>query len=473
MHFAVQPLFPTMSTTTTTPPPPVPKFGGVEDLTPWVGGPPKADFSGVSIQEPITPYCMRSSDARSKLKGYAYRTKGMDPAFKQNDKDYTLAMFADDASAHMREQGMDTCFYFPDPADNTKVIDVFSAHSRFSSHSIRTDLAKLIAAGGHYHGDKYMMASLEESGVWLMASLDKILQRIIQSVVGPSEKLYGPTVWMEIVAQCQSTSLRRVQVVVEEFKKLTLKQFAGENVDKYCEAARTKLSDLERNRQLPSDVLTCIIDKLVDCSVEEFRITFITKRVAVEAFLRDSLGKADSVILTLPNRIDYRDLLREATQLYRDLIEGHRWGPANGKFVSPEKELAALKAEISDLKMKSTPASSSNTSTTGGENRECFICKKKGHLAKDCPQKSSANDSSDNKKSRWVKTPPADGAAETISKHNNTFHWCARCKRWNKTHGTAQHVAKKDASRSASAPEANAAIAASSLIPSFDDWTGN
>ena len=39
--------------------------------------------------------------------------------------------------------------------------------------------------------------------------------------------------------------------------------------------------------------------------------------------------------------------------------------------------------------------------------------------------------------------PPSEGEAITKKVKDNTFHWCAKCKRWTSTHTTATHIGKR------------------------------
>ena len=72
---------------------------------------------------------------------------------------------------------------------------------------------------------------------------------------------------MMIVAEAQSDSLRRADVMVKKFESLELVQFKGENVRDYAKVAHSLLIQLERDDQLPRTHLITIVDALSACSV--------------------------------------------------------------------------------------------------------------------------------------------------------------------------------------------------------------
>ena len=45
-------------------------------------------------------------------------------------------------------------------------------------------------------------------------------------------------------------------------------------------------------------------------------------------------------------------------------------------------------------------------------------------------------------KKHWSKIPPKEGATEERVVNGVKHYWCAKCRRWNKTHKTSQHVKK-------------------------------
>ena len=67
-----------------------PKLGGLIGNAVWIGGPPRADFSGPSLASPPTPLCFRDLSTDSEIKGYIKRTTGHSVKFKRDDQEFNL-----------------------------------------------------------------------------------------------------------------------------------------------------------------------------------------------------------------------------------------------------------------------------------------------------------------------------------------------------------------------------------------------
>ena len=125
-----------------------PKLGGTlkSDVV-WIGGPPKADFSGPFLGAPPTPLCLRNLDAASEIKGYIRRTSGHSVKFKRNDPDFGLMAFADVALQHMQATGMDTVFHMKGvDSDGEGGQELFTFHTRYSKavlSNLTTQVAQL------------------------------------------------------------------------------------------------------------------------------------------------------------------------------------------------------------------------------------------------------------------------------------------------------------------------------------------
>jgi hypothetical protein len=108
-------------------------MGDVLNGTSWVGGQPSShNRMQLFNLAPTTPYCYRPEGTRF-TKTYHYAIKGQETKFKPNDAEYSLQLFAEDASDHIETYGMDSVFWYTNLADTTRARNVIKYHSRFTT----------------------------------------------------------------------------------------------------------------------------------------------------------------------------------------------------------------------------------------------------------------------------------------------------------------------------------------------------
>lgn len=447
------------STSTSGPKMTAPKFGAAHgnDYV-WVGGAPLSKWTGSCLTESQTPMAFRGTDPMAEQKGYTKRTSGLETKFKRDDPDYSLTTFAADALTHMQTHGMDTVFYMKTAdagikaGSSTGAMEVFTYHTRFTKGEVEAAINQRI---NNKTFDPYCVKALSESATWLQNSIDPSLKQSIRS--SHSGIVSGPVFWMLIVAEVQSDSLRRCVVLAAEFESLSLTSVRGENVQEYCIKANNILVQLEKDDQLPSTHLLKLVDVFSGCSVMDFKVQWMGRRVDVERFVRESSGKSKEVIVNMPNYIHFQHLLDSAKSGYTNLK--HLWGPsADGK---PTQE-SALIAKLDQMEAMIATLNSGKTGETGKDdswkNRiKCNYCKEVGHLKKDCPKAGST---------KGDYSEPKDGET-TRTIDGKLRKWCTKCRRrgakasetgmWTTTHTTADHVNKSSTPASATPDSANLA----------------
>lgn len=428
-----------------------PKLGGTYDKdVVWIGGPPKKDFSGPFLSGPPTPLCLRNMDASSEIKGYARRTLGHDIKFKRDDPDFGLMAFADVALQHMQTCGMDTVFYMQGVDDNGEAgRELFTYHTRYTKSTVDKFIADQIAAGKF---DKLQKDALAQSATWLSNSLDESLKSSLRTQL--ASRPTGPQLWMLIVAEVQSDSLNRCDNMAEKFRTMTLSQFKGENVRDYVKEAGDLLTQLERDEQLPRTHLKRIVDVFSACSVADFRVHWMSRRAAVQKFIKDSAGKDEETKLQMPNYIHFNHLLDEGKDEFMNLQE--QWGPAKNTGPSTQAMLSKLTAQVASLDQQLKAKTGDTSPTPNGEKKgiKCFGCGKQGYTKKTCPDckakreaaNGNSNSSGDKQTSpsgsgKWA--APKDGEPTEKMIDGALHKWCAKCRRgkgrWTKDHSTAEH----------------------------------
>ena len=440
----------TPTTTTITP-----KFGGTypgSNTAVWIGGAPNEAFTGTVNGMPKTPLCIRGLEPSYEMKGYTTRVmSGCATKFKRDDPEFPLMAFAAECLNHMESHGLDTVFYMKGvKSDGTGGEELFTYHTKYTKSQVDRFIqeAQVADAHGVKKFDSFCVQALQESQQWLMNSLDESLKSALRPCL--AKKPTGPQLWMAIVAEVQSDSLRRCQQLVKKFEALSLSQFKGENVREYAKAAEELLLQLERDEQLPPTHLLSIVDDMTSCSVMDFKVMWMNKRSKVEAFLKESMGKDRSAVAAMPDRIHFSDLLEEAKEMFTNLQE--KWGatPAKPKEDAMMAQLKAMTAKVdkitNQLKGKPTPAETTQGGGGSGRARRCFKCGSLDHIKKDCPKESNPDGKNEggggnNCKNKWP--PPKDGEPHQKTVNGKTWKWCQKCAngqgRWNLTHKTAAH----------------------------------
>ena len=276
-----------------------------------------------------------------------------------------MTAFADDALSHMQEHGLDTVFYVKGADSHGEgAEDLFTYHSKYTKASVNVHLEDCESKGVF---DSYAKTALTESAQWLVNSLDETLKSSLRARL--AARPTGPQAWMLIAKEVQADSIRRCTALRKEFEALTLAQFKGENVIEFAEKVEELLVPLEKDKQLPTNHLVDLIDKLTACSVMDFKIYFMNKRAAVEDFTVETSGMDAKTIEKLPNKITYLSLLEDAKTRFNNLKS--QWGTAS-KEQAHISQVKALQAKLDRMEQELKAAKDNG----GGKTIICYKCNK-------------------------------------------------------------------------------------------------
>jgi len=456
-----------------------PRFGSDYNGGPvvWIGGPPTEDFSGTSNAVQATPLCFRNLDPVSEMKGYTRRIEGCSIKFKRDNPEFPLVAFAAEALTHMQTYGMDSVFYLKGNDSNGEgAEELFTRHSRYTKSQVDGFVKDKLASKVY---DSYSVTCLNESAQWLLNSLDESLKSSIRPQLASNPS--GPQLWMMIVAEVQTDSLRRNMQLRKKFETLTLSQFKGENVRDYAQVVYDCLQPLDIDDQLPPTHLMDIVDQLTACTVMDFKIQWMQKRTPVEAFMRETVGKSKDVIALMPNKITYETLLEEAKVNYIALQK--QWGnDPTGKEKALLSKVSSLEAKVAQMNQK-LAVKGEDKKNERHKNLTCDCCGKKGHIKPNCQCskcKPKDDDKNSSPKGKWA--PPKDGEPKEKKIDDKLMFWCPKCGRgkgrWtnHKVEGHVDNYFQKkkeaDANANTNGSPQPAGMMAQTLL-SWDDWTGN
>ena len=130
---AVKPPPKTDNTTIWAPPKPI--MGGLLQLSEkeymaWTGGKPKVDWSGLDDEKPsfVTAPVYRPVGYKS-VTSHNDRVTPLKHRFSRNSE---LEVFVTAVANHLKQNGLDTISYLPDPADETEMKSVVEHHGRYT-----------------------------------------------------------------------------------------------------------------------------------------------------------------------------------------------------------------------------------------------------------------------------------------------------------------------------------------------------
>lgn len=148
---------------------------------------------------------------------------GLTIKFGKNDN---FKKFSVKVMEHLRDTGMDTILYLPDPADKLRMLSVVSHHSHFSFDSVCEDSNLLFPSFNNYYDDAQNVMSAIK---FLLDLLSLDLQDIIMLKWSKSNTFI--IIWMYLVGVVTSTSVEKWDMLKTKLKAIVPSQYAGEDMN--------------------------------------------------------------------------------------------------------------------------------------------------------------------------------------------------------------------------------------------------
>ena len=148
---------------------------GKDDYMPLTGGKPNRDWTGLDVTKSRISALQYRPVGSSSIKGYTSRTRGLRTKF---NKDGELESFVTDVMDHMKQTGLDTITYLPDPEDNNNMTSVVEHHGRFTLEYTKSAAAKVITKWDNYDKENDADAVL-----FLLNSLNNTFKKGIQQII--------------------------------------------------------------------------------------------------------------------------------------------------------------------------------------------------------------------------------------------------------------------------------------------------
>ena len=218
----VKPANPVMGTTEET-------YPGSESYYYAFGGAPKGDWSG--IKDPsarlVSDMCCRPTDRVSGQKGTIARQKGLEAKYSQGVK---LSDFQKQVMDHLKDFGLDTVSYLPDPQGNSRSLDVLSVvshHARFTGN-MEKSIQSCKDISTKY--DPWDKRHDNEAVKFLMNSLDTSVKEGFDSFQEEGDTFTAT--WLKPIHYLITTSSKTYDELKDRIRKKKPQQYAGQNISK-------------------------------------------------------------------------------------------------------------------------------------------------------------------------------------------------------------------------------------------------
>ena len=344
------------------------------------------------------PQDKRPTDAVALAKLRTRATVGIDPPFTLLDLDnadltlqhtYNVSMRVQSFEYLLTQYDMIDAFrvllFTPDtdppvPLDdskgNTISINLLSHHSSLTENQVRKHILFLKRYGQNYDVQNLDWTQELFNNSCTAELKDKVNEKVLG--VHPFE-IAGPLLFFHAMTLITTQTADAVRALTLRVTNLKLKDIPGENVGTAISQMRGALLRLKALDKIPNDIVDKILDTMQTSSVDKFNRFF--ENISFQLRLSPSSYSAE-------------DILHLAEKTHREFVASGEWAGIHN---------------------------TGSTFTAG-------------------LQPSVASNDSGQTRRRWRRQGPKDGEGETLQRGGKTYFWCGRCRLWNTTHKTAEHI---------------------------------
>ena len=472
-----------------------PRMGGVSrtsatESTAWVGGKPNADWTVLDASASricSTPHQMRPTSVSASHKLYTTRVAGLESKFEKNKTD--LVSFQTKVDEHLTSHGLDTIAWIPDPENPTTIMAyVISHHAKYKVETARAAVLPLRAKWDDYDKNNDSQATK-----FLLNSLNEDMAKAMRAKAMKDDAFV--THWVMLVREIRSNSLKKYEGIIADMKALKPSDQPHQDLVPIIAKYREFSAELTVAGQFDHKLTLHMLETLMSVGGEDnedYRSPLRVLRRKLEAAIlatgyKDRVGAQQHMDA---EGLDYKTVLQEAEDEFRNLWDSHKWPPrqsvsdskaaprnfgANLAAAQAQLDFEAAKTQLNLLIQRAgggtAPASGSSKASA---DRPCNLCGSANHWASACPQRGrqqgtsggggrgrsgpgghSGGRGSSGRGGRggslsggrgrgttpfnWKKVAPKAGDPQTKSADGQTYHWCAKCARWTASHDTAAH----------------------------------
>ncbi len=435
----------------------------------WTGGEPKSGWTGLVDPMPpsVKPTQYRPTSIGSSTKSQYYRTAGLSAKFSRKSD---LQTFQKEVFAHLKKYGMDSITYLPSPTNDGIMITVVSDHARYTldeATELEEDRKELY--------DFYDYGNISDAREFLLDSVDEDLKKQLYESCDDEDTFI--VYWMNLMLLIGSVSVDRFERMKNILKACKLSQYSGHDVSSLCSDYLTDWKKLHGASMYDQKLTLHMVKTIMEGGNEDFRYELrgIKKDLDAKLLAIRYQPYESAQQEMVKAKLDVRTVLKKAKEEYRKLLDDDKWPAA--AHARDSKAMNRLQGSVNaansargNKKCVNALDRSDAPQVRDKSNDCCNNCGELGHWANECPNraggrapfnspmrkgqrkggnKPSRNFAKNNRGKRSKFPPPGQGDSEVRTDNSGTkWYWCAKCRRWTKTHSTATHQSKEELARS-------------------------